>query len=82
MTAEATTNDEDVVVDMASELDEVDKVVVEDMEVNPPDSITSAMTPAKIMEAVSSGMATEASTEDTTEMITSRRLERFLPLRQ
>ena len=71
-TAKATTKDKDVVDDMAIEADEVDKTVVDNMEVNPPDSINSIMVPTKITEAASPGMATEAPTEDIMEMTTSR----------
>ena len=81
-TAEATINDEDVVVNTASKTDEVDEDVVEDTEVNPRNSITSAMTPTKKTEAVSPGTATEAPAEDTTETTTSRQMERFLSPKQ
>ena len=82
MTAEATTKDNGVVDETAIEAGEVDKAVVDDMEVNPLDSITSIMIPTTITEAASPGMATEAPTEDIMEMITPRQLERFLPRKQ
>ena len=78
-TAKATTKDKDAV---DNTMIEVDEVVVDDTEVNPPDSITSVMIPTKITEAASPRTMTEAPTEDIMEMITSRRLERFLPQKQ
>ena len=80
-TAEATTMDE-MVDDMGLEADEVDEVAVGDMEVNPPESITSVTIPTTTTEAASPGMATEAPTEDIMDMITPRQLERFLPRKQ
>ena len=81
-TAKATTKDKDVVDDTAIEADKVDGAVVDDMEVNPLDSIISVVIPTKIMEAAIPGTAKEAPTEDIMEMITSCQLERFLPRKQ
>jgi hypothetical protein len=77
-----TTKGEDVVVDMANEAEEVDEAGVEDMEVNPSDSIPSTTTTTKTTGAVSPGKMTEALMEDLMDMTTPRRLESPSPRKQ
>ena len=80
-TTDITIKGKDVVVDMANEVEEVDEAGVEDMEVNPSDSIPSTTAITKTTGAVSPGKMTEALTEDLMDK-TPRRLESILPRKQ